>query len=110
MVNMERKHYTGLFILICILIVLFGVKMASRIELTNVNESGEEVVERVYLNDSNETIFEDVTKKDKKTNEAVVSIKNSKKEKIKKINSKVYKTKDTKVKLKKKIIDETYYK
>lgn len=109
MVNMKRKHYTGLFILICILIVLFGIKMASRIELTNVNESGEEVVERVYLNDNNETIFEEVSKKDKKTNEAVVNVTNSKKEKIKKVKNKQYKNKDNKTKIKK-IKDETYYK
>lgn len=109
MVNMERKNYTGLFILICILIVLFGIKMASRIELTNVNESGEEVVERVYLNDNNETIFEDISKKDKKSNEAVVNVANSKKENIKKVKNKQYKNKDNKTKIKK-IKDETYYK
>ena len=109
MVNMERKYYTGLIILVLILIVVFGIKMTTRIEYTNVNESGEVEVDRVYLNDTNETIYENINKKDKNNNESVASI-NQETTKLKKINNKLYDTNETEVNIKKKIKDETFYK
>ena len=109
MVYMERKYYTGLIILILILIVVFGIKMTARIEYTNVNESGEVEVDRVYLNDTNETIYENINKKDKNNNESVASIKQET-TKLKKINNKLYDTDETEVNIKKKIKDELSYK
>ena len=83
---MKKNYYVGLVILIFILIVVLGLKMSSKIEFTNTHEVNDsEQIEREYIVDKNinakdnitiidGVIYEDVTKKDKKSREAVVSI------------------------------------